>query len=185
LIQGFEFAAFGGIARGVGPQLVQAQLHGLEVSGEMLQLRVGRIDQKPFAHQALELLLNILHHLRMALGVLELALHQREFGQQGPAQTCHLLRNKVQASTPFLHSLLEHGIVLGQGVQQEGSIHRDLNQLRQQLVGRSATATIGSLAHLHVGHDHGLQTGNILFQVLERITDLQGKQATQTTAVAL
>ena len=39
------------------------------------------------------------------------------------------------------------------------------------------------LAHLHVGHGHFLQVGDVLLQVLERVLDLQRKQAAQAGAV--
>ena len=39
------------------------------------------------------------------------------------------------------------------------------------------------LADLHEGHAHFLQIGDVLFQVLERVLDLQREQAAQAGAV--
>ena len=56
--------------------------------------------------------------------------------------------------------------------------------MRAQLL-QSATGLRSALTppHLHVRHRHFLQIRNVLFQVLQRVLDLQGKQAAQAGAV--
>ena len=57
---------------------------------------------------------------------------------------------------------------------QKGAVNRHINDLLAQLFLR---------AQRHIGHGHFLQVGDVLFQVLERILDLQRKQAAQAYAV--
>jgi hypothetical protein len=70
---------------------------------------------------------------------------------------------------------LKVGLVGGQRLQQEGALQRHVDDLFSQLF---------ESAQRHVGHGHLLQIRDVLFQVLERLLELQREQAAQSGAVA-
>ncbi len=95
-------------------------------------------------------------------------------GQQLPSQARHLLRDQRQAGPPFLDAALEGGLVGGQRLGQEGAVQRQRDDLLAQFLQR---------AQAHVGSGHLLQVGDVLFQVLQRLLDLQRHQPAQPGAV--
>ena len=89
-------------------------------------------------------------------------------------QPRHLVGDQRQPAAPFFDAPLEGELVGGQRVLQEGAVQRHVDDLRAQFLQR---------AQRHVGHGHLLQVGDVLFQVLERVLELQREQAAQAGAM--
>ena len=107
--------------------------------------------------------------------VLDLALGQRVLGQNTGSQARNLVGDQGQAATALVYATLKGLRVGGQRLAQEGAVHRELEQLGAQLVER---------AQRHIGSAHLLQLGQVLFQIFERVPELQREQPAQATAVA-
>jgi hypothetical protein len=103
--------------------------------------------------------------------------------KNGGGQARDLVGNQGQAAPPFLDPALEVKFVGGQRLQQESAVQRHGHDLLAQLFDGAAAAAVLRLANLHEGDRHFLQIGDVLFQVLERVLDLQRKQAAQPGAV--
>jgi hypothetical protein len=108
-------------------------------------------------------------------GVLDLALRRAVFREDDGRQTRHLVGDQRQAAATLVEAALEIGLVGGQRLQQEGALQRHVDDLFSQLF---------ESAQRHVGHGHLLQIRDVLFQVLERLLELQREQAAQPGAVA-
>ena len=122
----------------------------------------------------MQLLGGVFCGLGRALGVLDLACGGGVFGEDGTGQARDLVGDQGQARPAFVHALLEVGLGCGQRVGEEGAVEGDIDDLLAQLFCR---------AERHVGDGHFLQIGHVLFKVLQRIPDLQRKQAAQAGAV--
>ena len=140
----------------------------------MRQLRPRGLGNELLGHQALQLLGHIGRGVRRVLGVLELTDGSRVFDEDGARQPGHLVGNQRQAAPAFFHSAFEGRLVGGQRVEQKSAVQGHVDDLGTQLFLR---------AQRHIGHSHLLQVGDVLFKVLERVLDLQRKQATQTRTV--
>ena len=140
----------------------------------MLQLRVRCLRNEALGQQALQLTGDVVGHVLGWFGVFQLARGSRIFNQNGTHQARHFLSDQVQAGASFFHACLEAGGIGGQRVGQVGAVQRHGNDLVAQFIGGPQT---------HVGHGHLLQIGNVLFQILERLLDLQSHQTAQAGTV--
>src|SRR3989344_4618088 len=95
-------------------------------------------------------------------------------GEDGGGQARHLIGDQREAPPALFNAAFEGNFVGGQRVEQKGPVQRHVDDLGAQLFLR---------AQGHVGHGHFLQIGDVFFQVLERVLDLQRKQAAQARAV--
>ena len=140
----------------------------------MLQREPRRVLQEALGHQALQLLRGVLRGLGGVLGVLDLARGARVLGQHDGGQARHLVGDQGQPPAALVDAALEGGLVGGQRLLQEGPVQGDVDHLLAQFFQR---------AQGHVGHGHFLQVGDVLFQVLEGVANLQREEAAQAGAV--
>ena len=140
----------------------------------MLQLRPGRGRDEVLRHQALQLRGDVVGRLLGRAAVFQLAGRGGKVDQHHAGDARHLLRDQVQAGAAFFDAALEGHRVGGQRLGQEGAVECDVDDLRAQVFQRTQR---------HVEHRHLGQVRDVLFQVLERLLDLQGHQPAQTRAV--
>ena len=91
-----------------------------------------------------------------------------------PWESGDFVGNEREAAPALFHALFEGGFIDGQRVLQKGAVNRHVDDLVFEFV---------TGAQAHEGHRHFLQVGDVLFEVLERVLDLQCKQAAQALAV--
>ncbi len=174
LLLRFEFGHALGVAGGVGAVFVQAQGDGLEIARKVLQLGPRGGGDESFGHEALQLLGAVCGGLGRVLGVLDLAHRAGVLGQDDAGQARDFVGDQGQAAPALFHALFEGGFVGGQRVLQKGAVDGDVDDLLFELFAG---------AQGHIGHRHFLQVGDVFLEVLERILDLQGKQAAEAFAV--
>ena len=141
----------------------------------MLQAGPGRVGQKPFAHQALQLRGGIGHRLGGVFAVFEFAAGCGVFGQDGGGQAGHLVRDQGQAAPSLLHTPLKLRGVQWQRFSQKGTLQCHGNDLAFELF-------YGS--QLHIGRAHGGHVRDVFFKVFHGLFDLQGKQPGEAPPVA-
>ena len=163
-----------GVALRVGTLLVQPRGDGLQVARKVLQLAIGRGLQEALGQQALQLRADVVGHLLGRPGIAQLALGRGVVQQNHAGQPRHILGDQVQAAAAFGDAGVEGRGIAGQRLGQEGTVQRQLDDLRAQLVGA---------AQRHVGRGHLDQIGDVFFQVLQRFFDGQRHQPAQAGAV--
>ena len=142
----------------------------------MQQRRPCRGRQKALRHQALKLLRDVVGHLARRPAVLELAQRHGVFGQHRGGRSRHFLSDQVETCAPFFQPAREAAGVSWQRVSQEGPVERHFDDLLTQLFQR---------AQRHVRRGHAREIRDVLLQVLQRLLDLQGDQATKARTVLL
>ncbi|MNV33835.1 hypothetical protein D3C71_1252210 [compost metagenome] len=140
----------------------------------MGQLRPRGHGNEVLGHQALQLLQCVRCGFGGVFGVLDLAGGGCVFSEDGGGQARHLIGDQREAPPALFNAAFEGNFVGGQRVEQKGPVQRHVDDLGAQLF----LCTQG-----HVGHGHLLQVGDVFFEVLEGVLDLQRKQAAQARAV--
>ena len=183
MLQRFQLGQALGVAAGVGAVFVQPQGDGLQVAAVVLQLRPRGGGHEVFGHQALQLLGAVGGGVGRVFRVLDLAGGRAKLQQYAASQPRNFVGNQGQAPSALVHAALEAGLVVGQRLEQKSAFQRNVQYLLLQFFRGAAARALGRLAHQHVGHGHFLQVGDVFFQVLEGVFDLQRKQAAQASAV--
>jgi hypothetical protein len=148
----------------------------------MLQAAPWRDAQKPFGHQARQLLRRVSAG-SVAFGVLDLARSNGVFGQNAAGQARHFSADEGQPPRPSSTRFLKANSSAGSGSEQKSPVKRQQNDLLAQLLQRAATACAVRVLPTCIKSPPFLQVGDVFLQVFERVLDLQRKQAAQPGTV--
>ena len=141
----------------------------------MLQRGPFGLYHEALADQARQLRGDIVGHIPGRLAVFRLALRVGPFLQHRGDGARHLLRDQVQARAPLFEAQLERRRIGGQRLGEERTVERDGDDLVTQFLQRHQR---------HALRRHALQVGDVLLEVLERISQLQREQPAQARTVA-